>query len=311
MVALSVVLGASNSLAAECTSSLAPCVDAEPLWLPAGGGPFQTLPNTQATPAGEMAVELGVMLRLRPALLLAPAPNREGREVKAVGFAADGSLGWSLGLGGRWELSGAMPLGLYQSGAGIKGVTYQQAPPVARAAVRDPRFGLGYALLNGAGELGAKARLELKVPLGDPDALASEATPVLCPTVALALRRTGWLLGAELGARLRGSSTVFGSRIGSQGFIALGIGYELAPPRVSFALEAYALPSLVAPGDTLYLPAEWLGSVSYSPASEPELSFGIGAGTGLPISRNDAGESFAAFGVPALRGFAFAQFAPD
>lgn len=297
--------------ATECSSVAVPCVDAEPLWLPPGADSFTLLPSTDVAPPWQLGFDLAFLLRLRPAVLLAPAPSRDPREIDALGLAADGVMGWTFGLNYGLELSWVTPLGLYQSGAGIKGVTHQTAPPISQTAVHDPRLGLGYAFGKPGARLGAKARIELKLPLGDADALASEPSAVASPSFALSWGRTGWLMAAEVGARLRRPSQLFGSRIGSQAWLALGVGYAFSRPRLSFSVEGYALPSLVAGGDTPHLPSEWLATAVFSPAALASFSFGLGGGTGLPLSSNGAGKSFAAFGVPALRLLAFARFAPQ
>ncbi len=316
------VLGLAAGLSLPC-GALA--TDAEPLWLPPDAGPFTLLPSTDATPPRRLGFEVALTLRLRPALLQAPAPNREGRTVNALRLATDGAMAWSLGLGYGLEVQGATSLGLSQRGAGIKGVTSQDAPPLPSTATHDPRLGLAYAFGAPVSSFGAKLRLELKLPLGDADALNGEAGLVASPSLAVgwrpshvdrpasgqALAPPGPMATLEVGARLRSQKDFFGARIGNQAFVAFGLGYALLRPRLTFTLEAYALPGLGGGATAAYLPSEWLSSVAFSPTTEPELSFGLAGGAGIPLSSDSSGESYAAFGVPALRAHVFARFAPD
>jgi hypothetical protein len=212
-------------------------------------------------------------------------------------------------MGRGLELTLVLPAGLYQRGAGIKGVTHQSAPAIAQQSLRDPRIGFGFALPTLARRLASKLRFELKLPLGNSDALSGEAGAVASPSLALSARTHGFVVGAELGARLRRPALLYGSRIGSQALLALGLGYELHGPPLTFAVEAYALPSLIRPSTTRYLPAEWLASVSLRPRPWPRWAFGLGGGSGLALSSNTGSPAFG-FGVPAFRGLLFARFAP-
>jgi hypothetical protein len=168
---------------------------------------------------------------------------------------------------------------------------------------------MGFALPTLAAALASKLRFELKLPLGNSDALSGEAGVVASPSLALSAGAHGLFMGAELGARFRKPALLFGSRIGSQAVLALGLGYELGSPKLSFTVEAYALPSLIRASTTRYLPAEWLASASFSPRAWPRLAFGIGGGTGLALS-SDRNGSFFGFGVPAFRGLGFVRLTP-
>jgi hypothetical protein len=307
-VGVCALCAAPAAQASECKGP-APCVDGEPLWLAPDAGHFAVLPRAEALPAGSFGFGASIMFRLRPAVVWLPAPNRDGREVNVLRSATDLALGWSVGLGHRLELSGATTVGLSQRGAGIKGVTDQAAPPLSRSSVHDPRVGLGYAFATGSRAFGVKARLELKLPLGDATALSGEAGVVTSPSLTLAWASAGFFTGAQLGLRLRGVSELFGSRVGSQGLVALGVGYAIACGCLGFTVEGYALPSLVAPAASRYLPAEWLASIYYRPRVAQAFSFGLGGGGGLPFS-SDADGSFLAFGVPSFRGLGFARYTP-
>lgn len=298
----------TRAAAADC-SAPSGCIDAEPLWLSPSAVRFATISDT-AVPAAlglHGAATLG--FRLRPAVLTVPSPSRDGRDVNLLRHATDLSLGLRLGLGNRLEVTALVPAGLYQRGAGIKGITDQAAPAIAVAGLHDPRLGFGFQLVDHP-SFGAKLRFEAKLPLGDREALTGESTPVASPALALAGRRGNWFGGAELGLRLRKPSELFGLRVGSQALLALGVGYELPGPGLRFSAEAYALPSLVDAGERRYLPAEWLASVGWAPHFLESWAFGAAGGGGLPLSSDPAGASFA-FGVPAFRALLYARVASN
>jgi hypothetical protein len=285
-------------------------VDAEPLWASPASRRFVTLSDAPVTPELRLGASANAWFRWRPAVLHAPAPNSEGRDVNVVAHATDVSLGFRFGLGSSMELTLVLPAGLYQRGAGIKGVTYQSAPPIAAQGLHDPRFGYGFVLPELAPWLRARLRFEVEIPIGSEEALMSEPSAVGSPSLALSAQAGGWFGAAELGARLRKPSEFYGSRVGSQAFVALGVGYELERPRLALSVEAYALPSLIAAGTTSHLPAEWLGSLHFTPSGWGFLTFGAGGGTGLPFS-SDGQTSFSAFGIPAFRVLAFARVTPS
>ena len=280
------------------------------MWLSPSAGRLLLISDPAPAPSGKLEVGLAAAFRYRPAVLTVPAPNENGRDINLVRSSTDVSLAARWGLGNRLELTAVVPAGLDQQGAGIKGVTSQSAPDIPLASLHDPRLGFGYSLPLPSRAFGAKLRFEAKLPLGAAEALAGERSLVASPSVALASKLGGFFLGAELGARLRRPTDFFGLRLGSQALLAAGMGYEFERPRLAFAAELYLLPSLIPSGVTSYLAAEWLTSVRFSPRSIPTLSFGLGGGSGLPLSGNAGGSSFA-FGVPSLRFIGFVRLAPD
>ena len=91
------------------------------------------------------------------------------------------------------------------------------------------------------------ARFEAAVPTGDEEWFAGDQAPVWMPSVAGDYRRGPWFGGLELGARLRKTTDLAGARLGSQGFIALGLGLDLMPrEKLSAMLEAFALPAFTS-----------------------------------------------------------------
>lgn len=294
---------------ADCSPSR-PCVDAEPMWLSPSAKRLLVVSDAASLEAGKLELGLTGAFRYRPAVLTVPAPNENGRDINLLRLSTDASLTGRLGVGNRLELTLLLPAGLDQRGAGIKGVTSQSAPAIPVASLHDPRVGFGYALPFRSPRFGAKLRFEAKLPLGSAEALAGERSFVASPGLALDSQLGGFFLGAELGARLRRPTELFGLRLGSQGLLAVGAGYEIERIGLSLAAELYLLPSLIPSGPVSYVAAEWLSSLRFAPRGLPALSFGIGGGSGLPLS-GDAGGSSVAFGVPSFRGLAFVRFTPS
>jgi hypothetical protein len=294
---------------AACRAPTAPCVDAEPMWQSPSAVRFTVVSDAAAVGFNELALGTSFTFRWRPAVLTVPAPNENGRDVNLVKDATALTLAARWGIGNRLELT-ALAAGLSQHGAGIKGVTSQSAPPVDAFSLQDPRIGFGYALNTGLRVIGAKIRFEAKLPLGDAEALAGEPSFVASPSFAASAKWRGLFGGLELGARLRRPSDFFGLRVGSQALIAAGLGYELAPLRLSLTSEFYVLPSLIDTGRYRYLPAEWLVTTRYAPRFLGNLSLGIGGGGGLPLIAGPNEEVTLGFGLPSFRGLVFARLTP-
>jgi len=236
--ALTAGLLATRSAHAACDTPSGPCAGAEPLWITPAGQRFVMLSDAAATPELRLAASASFGFRWRPAVLNVPGPSSQGRDVNLIAHATDVSLGFRFGIGRRMELTLVLPAGLYQRGAGIKGVTYQSAPPIAAQSLHDPRLGFGHVLPTLLPWLSSRLRFELELPLGSEAALTGEHSFVSSPSLALVARTGGLFAGAELGARLRQASDFYGSRVGSQALVALGIGYELARPRLALTVEA-------------------------------------------------------------------------
>lgn len=261
--------------------------------------------DTSVPRPGAFAGSALLGFRLKPVVLIAPAPSAAGREINLISHATDLSLGARLGIGEGMEVTLALPAGLYQRGAGIKGVTHQSAPAISTQSLHDPRVGFAVAAIDRP-QAGLKLRLELKLPFGDSETLAGEAGPALGSTLAAAWRPGRFFFGAELGARLRSPTDFFGRRIGTQLVSAIAAGYALPRPRLAFTLEGYLAESLASREGAPDRVAEWLASTRFTPRALPRLSVGLSGGTGLSLSDNGSG-----VGTPDLRLLAFARWSAE
>jgi hypothetical protein len=278
----------------EPPSGVSPCIDANSLWLPAGDAKFLSIAPALPLRPNTFALGLSLSFLDRPVRLRVPSPDPEGRDINVVRDALDAAVLFSIGLTERWELTAAMPMALYQRGSGVQGVTSQSASPITSTALRDPRLGSGWSVIEHR-PLGfaGKARLEISLPLGGAQSLAGEPSLVGAPGIALELVRGRVRLGSEIGFRFRPVTEIAGARVGSQAMVALGIGFDvLQDSLLSLALEGWMLPSLVSQNrdlpdgtrvrDALLAPAEWQLSARSMPIDRIALQLGFG--TALPLS---------------------------
>lgn len=299
---LALVTMAVPAKATDCApaSGISSCVDANPLWMAAGQARFVSIASPQLTAEDTAAFGVGASYLRRPIALKVPSPDPEGREVAVVDHVVDASLLFGLGIAKRWEITTVMPMALHQTGAGADGATSQRGTPLDATAVRDPRVGVGYGLLQQGDVsqipgLAAKARLELSLPLGDEAAYAGEPGPVLAPSLALALELGRVTLGSEFGARIRQTTTLATARIGSQLFSALGVAVDILDGQLlGLGAEAWLAPMLASQDtqlrngtrieDALLVPAEWLFSIRSAPTPDDDVVVQLGAGMGIPMS---------------------------
>lgn len=313
------------ALADECApeSGVSPCIDADSLWMAPDASRFFAIPSARAGVPGTFTSGVAMTFLSHPVVLHAVSPDPAGRDIVVVDKRLDATILERYTATPRLDLHVALPLALYQSGSGVEGVTSQSAPPIARTAVRDPRVGAGYVLHQRAWDGGRrrvaiKARFELALPLGDRRALAGEPSIVGAPSLAFEARLGRLHGGALIGARLRETVAIAGSRVGDQAVAAVGANVDLLPHGLlSLGVEAWVLPMLVSQDHTLpdgtrvdngvLAPSEWLASVSSSPTDDLVLE--LGGGTALPLSSEhrvapDGSEStagFAGLGSPAYR----------
>ncbi len=324
--ALAAALAAAAPSRADCApvTHLATCVEADGFWPHAGAGRFAFVGAPDTVAAGRVGFGLATTYLRRPIALRAPTADPSGTDVPAVDHQVDATFLWAVGLTDRLEVSAAVPTSLYRSGTGVSAFTSQQATSIGRTAAHDLRFGLTYAWLpraHAAEGFALASRLEATAPVGDRDAFAGDRGWVVAPSVAADVRVADLVtLGAEVGARLRAVTDVAGSRVGSQGYVAIGAALDLVGDHLGVALEAYALPTLVAqasldrspttqalvesPSSRNLVAAEWMGSVSNASALDGDLLVSLGAGTGLPLTDP------ASLGTPHWRALVSVRYAP-
>jgi hypothetical protein len=287
---------ARSAWAQDCTdNTLSTCVDTNPLWLPNGDTDFASVDTTAAQRPRTASAALSSQYAHKPIVLTAPGPDPYGTEVEAVGHVLDVTLGATVGLLPRLELGIAAPLVLSQGGTGVSAGTSVQAEDISGVRLRDPRATVGFDLFDVRGDelqLSSKASYTLGVPLGDETAFAGERGLVNAPQVAIVARWHRFTFGTALGLRLRAPVQLADARVGSQLTAALGIAVDaLQKRRLTLALEAWAMPSLVSQGyltaggtqvESSQVPAEWL--VSARSTLVEDLSAQLGFGTAIPLS---------------------------
>ncbi|MEB2311571.1 MAG: hypothetical protein OZ928_06950 [Polyangiaceae bacterium] len=323
----------SAARAVDCApaTGLSPCIDADGLWLAPDGARFLSLPSARGAPPGTLASGFALSFLSRPVTLRVSSPDPDGRTVPVVERLLDATILERYAVSRSVDVDVALPFALYQTGAGVEGVTSQSAPPIARTAARDPRLGAGYVLVEPAPHerdgVALKARLELSLPFGDRRALASEGAILAAPSLALE-SSLGPIHGSAMaGARLRRAVRFATAHHGSQALLALGGGFDVLPRALlSLELEAWMLPSLTSQADSLpsgarvegglLVQAEWLASLRSRVGDGLELS--LGGGTALPLSsvrrvdtRGDRDtERFPAPGSPEYRLTFLVRYAP-
>lgn len=300
--ALAVAGAWSHPCRAQCepATGVSPCIDADPVWFPTGATRFVTIPASHTIEPGRYGIGFGLTYFDDPVVFGADSPDPEGRKIRAVDDALDASLLFGAGLTDRVEIGAALPFRLLQHGAGVEGVTSQEGAPITTSAARDARVGGSVALFPRArapgGIWGAKAGLELTLPLGNEEAFAGDRSLVAAPSISADLDVGRFFAAAVIGARLRKPTTVAGATLGSQIVASLGAGVDVLPrERLSLAAEAWTLPTLASQDrdlpnggrvkDATLLPAEWMASIRSSPFGEGDFTLLLGAGAAIPLSK--------------------------
>jgi len=286
---------------ADCAppTHLSTCIEADTFWPRPGPASFAFVGATDTTARGRFGFGLVTTYLARPIVLLVPSAAPDGTEVTAVDHLWNTTFLFSYGLTERLEVGVALPLTLYRTGTGVSSIASQQTQPLSHTAMRDARVGASYRLLGRAPadppELFAlAARMELALPTGAASSFAGDSSVVVMPSFAGDVRFDRFIAAAELGARIRKTSDLLGSRVGPELVTALGLGAELlANGALSTSLEAIALPTLVAQYDLALagtservaassrpplVPAEWQASVRTAALMNGDLSLSLGGG---------------------------------
>src|SRR5580658_3795723 len=298
-VGVSVALGGAAHADPACYGPFSPCLNDDALWPHAGPSRVVQVGSTETLPEAQLGFGLVTTYLSRPVVFQLPSPGGAGSYQYAVNQQANATFLWAYGVTDRLELDVALPISLYESGAGLGPITGGAA--LKDTAVRDMRFGFAYEIVSHrnakalpvgdastagapllpAREWGLAARFELSAPTGDHDQFAGEPTAVFVPSVAADYRHPGGVVaGVEVGARLRPTTDLLTARVGSELVLGAGAGYELLRDELlTLAFEAWALPTLVAQGDGSHMvPAEWQVSARTSPLRRGDLSVQLSGG---------------------------------
>jgi hypothetical protein len=285
--------------ATECFGIVTPCINDDTLWPHAGAARFLAVGGIDTVGSRQLGFALVSSYLSRPIVVHLPSPGGAGADAYVVNDQVNGSFLWSYGVTDRLELDVALPITFGQGGAGLSPVT--GGAGLHDTAVRDMRFGFAYAFRASEPDGSQNsprfaARLEVSAPTGDRDQFAGERSAVFAPGLAAALQSGRFFFGAEAGVRVRPTTELLGSRVGSQISAAAGVGVDLlSRGLLSVTLEYWELLTLVGqnvvvrdsggyrsvPGGKALAPAEWVASVRTEPLGRRDLSLQLGGGGGV------------------------------
>ncbi len=303
---------------AACSGPLSPCINDDTLWVHAGVATFVAIGSTRTIPRSQLGFGLVTSYLSRPVVLEVPSPGPPGSNQYAVNDQVNSTFLWAYGVTDRLELDLALPITLAQGGTGLAPLTGGSA--LKETAVRDMRFGLAYALgphdridqapdgsMAPTSSWGLAVRFETSAPTGDQDQFAGESSAVFVPSVSADYRLDDFFVGAEIGARLRPTTDLLTSRVGSELIGELGVGYDILPRKLLTATaEAWAFPILAEQGNGGHaVPAEWQVAARTA-LRDRDLSIQLGGGGAL--------ESDGAITTPRFRftlGVRWAPSAPE
>jgi hypothetical protein len=272
------------------TTGLGGCVDSDELWPRLGPTPFLSIGPASTTPEGRVWFGLAMSYAKRPIVLRAAGPDPEGRDLYLVDNLLDGTFLLALGVTNRLELTLDVPMTFYEDGAGV-GALDGSDVRLPRSAIRDGRFGFAYTFVRPPEEprrvsFALVGRFDIAAPYGAGDAFARSQTATLAPTLMADLRVGRFDIASELGARLRGESTLGTTGWGSSVTVSVGVSARVWDrAKLDVAAEAFAMPALLAePSGQILAPSEWLVDVTTAPLLGGDLSFGISGGGAIPLS---------------------------
>ena len=135
----------ARSASASCTTPLtSPCIDSDTLWPHAGPSEFLTVGGTETVEGERVAFGLVGSYLLRPIVIHSPSPA--GSDRPAIDNQFDATFLFAYGVTDRLELDLALPITVFQDGAGTSPLVGGGDLPAT--ATRDMRFGLTYALIG-------------------------------------------------------------------------------------------------------------------------------------------------------------------
>jgi OOP family OmpA-OmpF porin len=312
---------------------LSPCIDADTFWPHAGPSQFMTVGGTDTVASERIAFGLVSSYLYRPIVIHTSSPGPNGSDRAAVENQIDANFLFAYGLTDRLELDLALPVTVFQNGAGTSPITGGAALPTT--ATRDLRFGVTFSILgrprknperHDASGFGLAARFETVAPTGDDGAFASERGAVFAPSIALDYRSHRFFIGGELGLRVRPVTDFLGARIGTEGLVAAGVGVDaLTHERLTLTAEARALPVFVQQADVqqdvtgglsssangkYIVPLEVMATARSAPFAGGDFSMQLGFGFGIPTQAGPDGKLHDPTTVPAVRIALGLTFAP-
>jgi hypothetical protein len=305
-----IAMTAGRAHAVDCDDPLrSTCINADTYWPHAGpAGRLLTVGAAETVAEKTVGFGLATTYLSRPIVLRVASPGPTGADRYAIDNQVNGTFLWAYGVTNRLELDFLFPVTFIQSGGGTQPIT--AGAPLQDTAMRDLRFGFAYAFVERArvpvedkqSVWALVGRFEVSAPTGDRDQFAGERASVFVPSLAADYRRGRWFAGAEIGFRLRRTTELVGARIGSQGMIGLGVGFDvLARDLLSVALEARALPTFAEQANTRQsaqgqvtsepngrhiTPAEWTLSVRTAPLLDGDLTLQLGGGGSIPFGND-------------------------
>jgi outer membrane protein OmpA-like peptidoglycan-associated protein len=203
-----------------------------------------------------------------------------GREVAVpLSTALTADLLLSLGLGDIFELALVLPVDLVYQGDRVFSATQTLA---ASAGIGDVRL-VPKVLIweNGTPSMhwaiGFAAPVSL--PTGDPAALRGDPSVTVEPKVLFAVGGERWDVTTNVGARLRSTTVVAGTKIGSELTYGAALTLGLVPDTLDLSAELFGSVMPSAHPDRSEAPLELLAGLIIK--ATPQWSFYVGGGLGL------------------------------
>ena len=277
-------------------------VDAQTWWPAAGPTDHLALRSAMVSPSG--AVGFGLIAHaMRQPLLLSPLSNPTGPRA-AVDYAITTDFLWSVGILRRFQISAAIPVVLAQSGDGARAVTPSVAA-LGDTALRDIRFEVSWAIVQRervADARGPGLRLDVggAIPFGDDKGFNGSGGPTFAPMMVVDYRTRLLSVTANIGARLRRTSTIADLAVGNVG--ALGVGLALRPiARLGISAEYLTtVPLVTADGFNTTVTQEIFAGVRYATDEAGDIE--LIAGGAAPLTNAPL--------VPAWRAVVGVSYAP-
>lgn len=280
-------------------------IDAQTFWPAAGPTEHLALRGSTVSPSG--AVGFGLIAHfMRQPLVFSPDASPDARAA-AVDYAFTTDFLFHVGFLRRFQVGIAVPVVVAQSGEGAVPLNVPGAQRLGDTALRDLRFEVSWAVLQRARTADARGvglRIDLggAIPFGDDKGFNSSGTFTFAPMAVLDWRTAAITVTANLGARLRGTSSIANLAVGSVGVAGLGVAVRpTSSRRLGFSADYVStLPLVSRDGYVTATTQEVFLGVRY--ATDEARDMEIFVGGAVPLSSEPL--------VPAWRGIAGIQYAP-